>query len=245
MGSDRLRNLRQPNRREVLSGAAALAAVIATRGASIAGPSTAWADEPAAGGVAPEEALRLLVEGNARYVSGDIRHKDFSVGREALVQKQSPHTIVLGCADSRVPPELAFDQGRGDLFVVRVAGNSVDTGLLASIEYAVRFLGTRLVVVLGHSNCGAVDAAIKVVEDDAKLPGHLPELIGELRPAVLAAKGRPGDKLANAIRANVELNVAELAAAKPILAELVSSGRIRVVGGVYDLATGKVEFLGA
>ena len=244
METNRTGLLKSPSRREVLSGAAALAAAIATRGAGV-GPSTAWADEPVAGSVSPDEALRRLVEGNARYVSGAIQHKDFSANREALAQKQAPHTIVLGCADSRVPPELAFDQGRGDLFVVRVAGNAVDTGLLASIEYAVRFLGSRLVLVLGHSNCGALDAAIKVVEDDAKLPGHLPELIGELRPAVLAGKGRPGDRLANSIRANVELNVAELAAAKPILAELVSSGRIRVVGGVYDLATGKVEFLGS
>ena len=141
-----------------------------------------------------------------------------SAGRAARVSAQYPIAAILSCADSRVSPELLFDQGPGDLFVVRVAGNFVHDDGLASLEYAVKILGVPLLIVLGHTNCGAVDAAIKVVKEGAELPGHLPELIESIKPAVIAAQaGHPADLLATAIEENVKLNVKRLHADEPIV----------------------------
>jgi carbonic anhydrase len=190
-----------------------------------------------------DQALELLMEGNARYVSGNTNLRDFAADRAALAEGQAPLAVILGCADSRVAPELAFDQSRGQLFVLRVAGNSLNIDNLASMEYALEILGTPLIMVLGHSACGAVGAAIKVVEDDAQLPGHLPDLIDPIKPAVQAVRGRGGDLLENAIEENVRLNVARVVSAGPIVSRRVGDGLVRVVGGVYDLATGKVELV--
>ena len=154
----------------------------------------------AAAGPAPsasitgDQSLRLMMEGNARYRANHSHARDFAVGRAARVATHRPIASVLSCSDARVGPEFVFDQGPGDLFVVRVAGNVLLDEGLASLEYAARFLGSPLVFVLGHSGCGAVEAAIKVVQDNATLPGHLPELIDRLKPAVLAARGsKPGE----------------------------------------------------
>jgi carbonic anhydrase len=176
-------------------------------------------------------------------VSGNTNLRDFAADRAALAEGQAPLAVILGCADSRVAPELAFDQSRGQLFVLRVAGNTLNVDNLASMEYALEILGTPLIMVLGHSACGAVGAAIKVVEDDAELPGHLPDLIDPIKPAVQAVRGRGGDLLANAIEENVRLTVARVASAGPIVSRRVGNGLVRVVGGVYDLATGKVELV--
>jgi carbonic anhydrase len=141
-------------------------------------------------------------------------------------------------------PDLVFDQSPGDLFVVRLAGNFLDDDGLASLEYAVKFLGAPLLVVVGHTNCGAVDAAIKVVKERAELPGHLPELIKAIEPAVIAAHARhPSDLLAAAIEENVKLNVKRMYDDKPILSEALAAKKIAAVGGVYDIATGKVNML--
>jgi len=191
----------------------------------------------------PGEALARLKRGNERYVEGVTKRVDFAAEREALAGGQNPFAGILSCADSRIAPEYAFDSGRGDLFVVRVAGNFVARDGLASFEYAVKFLGTPLLVVLGHDKCGAIDAAIKVVKDGAELPGHLPHLVSNLEAAVKKAETEPGDLLANAIRENVLLNIEELKTASPILSEYVHSGKVQVVGGVYKLATGKVEWV--
>jgi carbonic anhydrase len=143
-----------------------------------------------------------------------------------------------------VSPELAFDQGPGDIFVVRLAGNFLNEDGFASLEYAVKFLGAPLIMVLGHTNCGAVDAAIKVVKENAELPGHLPELIKSIEPAVIAAHGRhPSDLLAAAIEENVRLNVKRLIDDAPIMSDALATKRIAVSGGVYDLATGKVGLI--
>ncbi|CAN7252810.1 carbonic anhydrase [Devosia sp. LjRoot3] len=201
----------------------------------------AFAQEQA---VSPDEALKRLVEGNARYVAGERTNIDFSVGRAARALTQRPFAAILSCADSRVAPELAFDQGPGDLFVVRVAGNFVNDDGLASLEYAINFLETPLIMVLGHSNCGAVDAAIKVVRDGLALPGHLPDMIESIRPAAETALAQsPSDPLGLAITTNVQNAVIRLETAEPILAARVKSSGLRIVGAQYDLETGQVTLL--
>lgn len=196
------------------------------------------------GAVTADQALALLMEGNARYVSGETQPRNFAADRAALAEGQAPFAVILGCADSRVAPELAFDQSRGQLFVLRVAGNTLNVDMLASMEFALAVLGTPLIMVLGHSACGAVGAAIKVVEDNEPLPGHLPDLIDPIKPAVEAVRDRGGDLLANAIEENVRLTKAKIEAAGPIVSGMIADGKAKVVGGVYDLATGKVELIG-
>lgn len=208
------------------------------------GPAMAQAAGTPANAIGPDEALKRLVDGNARYAANTAANKDFSAGRAARAESQHPFAAIVSCADSRVAPELAFDQGPGELFVVRVAGNFVNTDGLASLEYGVKFLGIPLIMVLGHTNCGAVDATIKVLKDNAELPGHLPELVNSIKPAVeVAKKAGSDDLLDRAITENVRHNVAELNKAEPIVSRLVGDGRVKVVGGVYDLATGKVALV--
>lgn len=193
--------------------------------------------------LSPDEAWTRLKKGNGRYVDGGMNQQDFSAERNVLKGGQNPFAGILSCADSRVAPEYVFDAGLGDIFIVRVAGNFAEEDGIASFEYAVKFLGTPLLVVLGHEKCGAVDAAIKTVKDGAELPGHLPHLVEHIAPAVKAAMAEPGDLLANAIRENVRLNVERLKTASPILSDYVSSGKVRVVGGIYKLKDGRVEWL--
>src|SRR5262249_58858291 len=150
-----------------------------------------------------------------------------------LAEGQAPLAVIVGCADARVAPELIFDQGVGDLFVVRVAGNVVSgagASVKGSIEYAVAELGVRLVLVLGHSHCGAVKAAVKHIEANDALPGSVGDLVAAIRPAAAAAKGRPGDPPHNALRAHVERGVERLKGLEPTLAGPVRAGQGRVVG---------------
>jgi len=193
--------------------------------------------------LSPDAALDRLVKGNARYVAGDTTRHDFKNEREPLVTGQNPFAGILSCADSRIAPEYCFDAGRGDIFVCRVAGNFASDEIVASFEYAVQVLNTPLIVVLGHDACGAVDATIKSVKDGTVLPGHLPSLVAAISPAVKAAQGEPGNLLDNAIRRNVMLNVDKLKAAGPIVSKFVDDKKVRIVGGVYKLASGKVELL--
>jgi carbonic anhydrase len=188
----------------------------------------------------PDRALRELIAGNKRYVAAKVMRPHQAPTRRADVAKgQHPFAIVLGCADSRVPPEIVFDQGLGDLFVVRVAGNIADDAALASLEYAVEHLGPRLIVVLGHERCGAVDAAVK----GGEAPGHLSSLVTAIAPAVTASQGKPGDRLDHAVRANVARVVEQLRSSEPILAPMVKAGKVQVVGCRYDLDSGAVELL--
>jgi carbonic anhydrase len=191
--------------------------------------------------VTPDQALKLLESGNARYVEGVSRRRAFRHEREALVRGQNPFAGVLSCADSRVAPEYAFDAGLGDLFVCRVAGNFANDDVVASFEYAVANLGAPLIMVLGHDACGAVDATLKSLKDGTTLPGHLPSLVASLAPAVKSSAGLAGDPLANAIRQNVVDNVAKLKSASPILDAAVAQGKLKIVGAIYRLATGRVE----
>ena len=193
--------------------------------------------------ISPDKALRRLMKGNGRYVEGVSRRHDFKSEREALVGGQNPYASILSCADSRIAPEYAFDSGRGDLFVCRVAGNFANDDTVASLEYATAVLNSPLILVLGHDSCGAVDATIKSLRDNTTLPGHMPSLVNALAPAVKAVADQPGDKLANATRRNVLDNVAKLKAATPILSAAATEGKIKIVGGIYRLDTGKVEFV--
>lgn len=193
--------------------------------------------------VSPDAALQRLMKGNDRYVEGVSRRHDFRHEREALVGGQNPYAGILSCADSRIAPEYAFDSGRGDLFVCRVAGNFANSDTIASMEYAVAVLGTPLIMVLGHDSCGAVSATIKSLKDNTTLPGHLPSLVASLAPAVNAVAAKQGDPLDNAIRQNVIDNVANLKIATPILSEAVEQRKIKVVGGIYKLKDGRIEMI--
>ena len=189
--------------------------------------------------------LAKLLEGNKRFVKGKLAHprrkpEDFA----GLAEGQAPLAVIVGCADSRVSPELLFDQGVGDLFVVRIAGNVVNGAgptIKGSIEYGVAELGAPLVLVLGHSQCGAVKAAVKHIDAKDKLPGAIEALVEAIRPAVVKSKGEAGDALENAIRANVAIGVERLKTLDPILTPAVKQGKVKVVGAVYDLKTGAVK----
>jgi carbonic anhydrase len=235
-----MKSLDRSSRRDFVR-AAGLAVGLAT-----AGEVRALAPEEAPSG--PDAVLAQLLEGNRRFMAGQTslltrrRPADFA----ALAEGQAPRTIVLACADSRVAPELIFDQGIGDLFVVRVAGNVVSGAgpvVKGSIEFAVAELGARLIVVLGHSQCGAVKSAAAHIEAGDALPGAIGPLVEIIRPAVARAKDRPGDRLDNAIQANVERCVETLKGLDPILSGLAKSGELKVVGAVYDLKTGEVRML--
>lgn len=227
------------SRRGLLSGGAALLGAAAS-----AFPSAFAQPATPQNAISPDDALKRIMDGNARYAANSVANKDFSAGRAARVTGQYPVAAILSCADSRVSPELAFDQGPGDLFVVRVAGNFVNDDGLASLEYAVKFLNTPLIMVLGHSNCGAVGAAIKVLKEGAKLPGHLQEMVRDIKPAVeIAKRGKPDNLLQASIEENVRLGVRRLTKAKPIVSKLVQDKKVKVVGASYDLASGKVTLL--
>lgn len=193
--------------------------------------------------VSPDAALALLRAGNARYVEGVMKRNDFKAERQSLTMGQNPYAAILSCADSRVAPELAFDSGRGDLFVCRVAGNFANDDIVASFEYAVAELKTPLIMVLGHGACGAVAATIKSLQDKTTLPGHLPSLVTGLTAAVRESEGRPGDLLDNAITQNVIDNVQKLKGTSPILNAAVAQGKLKVVGGIYRLADGRVDIM--
>jgi carbonic anhydrase len=230
----------QQSRRRLLAFCAAAA------GLALVGPAAAKdiaAPPKPQNVVTPDAALALLQKGNERYVEGVSRRHDFKHERDVLSSGQNPYAGVLSCADSRVAPEYAFDSGRGDLFVCRVAGNFANDDVIASFEYAVANLGAPLIMVLGHDSCGAVGAAIKAIKDNATLPGRLPSLVTALAPAVKAVAGQAGDPLANAIRQNVVNNVAALKSASPILDAAVAQGKLKVVGAVYRLADGRVELV--
>jgi carbonic anhydrase len=212
--------------------------LVAAGGARASGPAGTPPDADAV--------LAKLLEGNKRFINGQTslltrkRPQDFA----ELAEGQAPSAVIVACADSRVAPELIFDQGVGDLFVVRVAGNVV-TGagpvIKGSIEFAVAELGCRLIVVIGHSRCGAVKAAIAHIDANDSLPGSIGGLVDVIKPAVSDAAGKPGDKLDNVIRANVRKCVETIKGLDPILSKAARSGDLKVVGAVYELKTGVVD----
>lgn len=198
------------------------------------------ADAPST--VNAEEALKLLQGGNERFVAGklnSVTSEELTQRRAELSKGQKPFAVVVCCSDSRVGPEIVFDQELGNIFVVRTAGQVLDAAGIGSVEYAVAHLGSPLLVVLGHEHCGAVAAAVA----DAKEPGHIADVIKAIRPAVEKTKEMKGSAVDNAVRANVQDIVAQLKKTGPILSEKVKAGGLKVVGGVLSLGSGKVEMV--
>lgn len=190
----------------------------------------------------PKLHLDDLMAGNARFAAGTPTAQQATAAGAEMAIGQAPYATILSCSDSRVPVETVFDHGPGDIFVVRVAGNFVNDDGLASIEFAVAKLQSVLVMVLGHSGCGAVDAAIASLEG-ATFPGHIGRLAEAVAPAAVAAKAQAGDWFRNTIAQNVRANVDALTARSAILADAVATGKLMVVGAVYDIHSGTVELL--
>jgi carbonic anhydrase len=211
---------------------------------SIAYAQKAKAPPKPANVLSPDGAFNRLMAGNGRYVAGATKRHDFKTERETLTMGQNPYAAILSCADSRIAPEYAFDSARGDLFVCRVAGNFANDDVIASFEYGIAVLSCPLLMVLGHSACGAVDATINSIKDNATLPGHLPSLVTALTPAVNASAGQAGNALDNAIKQNVILNVSKLKVATPIIDKAIGDKKVRIVGAVYNLNNGRVEIVG-
>jgi carbonic anhydrase len=212
-----------------------LAALLATL---LIGPRTAPADEHAPA-MSAGQALKLLLEGNQRFIAGKMEHPNQTPARRVETAKgQHPFAAVLACSDSRSAPEIVFDRGLGDIFVARVAGNVADQVVIESLDYSVKHLGVRVVMVLGHRRCGAVIAAVEGHEE----PGDVGPMLRELRPAVEATKGQPGDPVENAVRENVKLVMRKVATSGELSA-MVKSGELKIVGGIYDLDTGTIEML--
>jgi carbonic anhydrase len=192
--------------------------------------------------VEPDKALNRLLDGNRRFIAGklqqpvdrtlvDLRHK--------VAKNQKPFAVIVGCSDSRVPPELVFDVTLGDLFVVRTAGEVVETVAFGSIEFAIEHLGTRLVVVLGHQHCGAVSAAVS----GATEMGDISNVLKAIQPAVKEVKDQSGDSIENAVRANARNIAKHLQSTGPIIPPRVQAGEVKIVAAYYNLDTGKVEVL--
>lgn len=222
------------SRRTLLQGAVAATALAAMPHPLPALPNT----------MPPSTALQRLMDGNARYMRNQIDMKDFSAGRAARAEAQFPIAAILGCADSRVAPEFVFDRDPGELFVCRLAGNYMNVDVLASLEYGIEVLRAPLIMVLGHTNCGAVKAVLQYEKDRKPLPGHLQMLLDAVSPGVAEAIRQPStDQLNHAIEANVRHNAQRLRQAHPVIAKAVEEKRVDVVSGVYELATGQVRLL--
>jgi carbonic anhydrase len=189
--------------------------------------------------LSPDEALQKLIEGNQRFVRHQLQHPDQTEARvHEVAQAQHPFATVLSCADSRVPAEIVFDQGIGDIFDVRIAGNIVTPESIGSLEYAVALLGTPVLMVLGHERCGAVTAAVQ----NEPLPGKIGTFVEAIRPAVERVKQQPGDAVDNAVTANVQYQI-ELLQQSSLITERSKSGQLKIVGGRYDLDTGTVQLI--
>ena len=222
--------------------------------AGLAGVSTAvagsrWfaaaaADDYSATPTVPaDQGLQMLMEGNKRFVAGNLTSlSNLAQDREAVTIGQSPFAVVVSCSDSRVPPELVFDQTFGQLFVIRTAGQVIDEAARGSIVYGVDYLKAPLLLVLGHSGCGAAEAAVAAIQG-ATIPGYAYRFAEGIGPAVRSVLDQPGDLVDNAVRANITMGVEQLRTAEPDLAAAVRSGQLTVAGGYYDLASGEVSIL--
>ena len=231
-------------RRGALGSLAALAAIgsAATAPRALAQEAPA-PSHPAGTELTPDEALELLKQGNAEFrMDAPYRAANTRDRRLEIAAGQKPFAVLVGCSDLRVSPEILFGRGLGELFIIRVAGNTVDLTELGSVEYAVAHLGVPLIVVLGHERCGAVLAAIEVVENNATFEGRIGDMVEPIIPAVLSVRDEPGDKVSNAVHANVRRVAGRLLVTSEIIKERVDAGEVKVVCGYYDLDDGVVEF---
>lgn len=213
--------------------------------ASIAAPQVFAADAPKTS-LTADQALAILKEGNAKSLTDSpLRAVQGRARRLEIARGQAPFAVLVSCSDSRVPPEVLFGRGLGELFIVRNAGNTVDTVALGSIEYAIAVLGVPLIVVLGHERCGAVDAALSVVEKNTVFPGSLNQMIEPILPAALMARstGAKGEALLDAaVRENIRRVVNRIKNSEPVLMNPIKTGKVKVVGARYDLDDGEVDF---
>ena len=225
-----------PSRRRFLT----VAAVAALAGCADSTPVQGGTKPPSPTVADGNQALARLMGGNARFVAERDEELDEGIARRIAVSKgQHPFATILGCVDSRVPIELVFDQGLGDLVVVRSAGEALDHSVTGSVEFGVAELYTPLLMVLGHQRCGALDATIKALDATHREAGAIGYLVDTLAPAVRQVAGQPGDRLTNAIHANVDLVLAKLRQS-PVIGPLERSGKLKLVGAYYELDTGKV-----
>src|SRR5215218_1699204 len=201
------------------------------------------ADDAATPSVPADQGLQMLIDGNKRFVAGNMTSlSNLAQDRDAVATGQSPFAVIVCCSDSRVPPEIVFDQTFGQLFVVRTAGQVIDEAARGSIVYGVDYLKAPLLLVLGHSGCGAVEAAVAALQG-ATIPGYAYRFAEGIGPAVQSVLDQPGDLVDNAVRANITMGVEQLRTAEPDLAAAVRNGQLTVAGGYYDLATGEVSIL--
>jgi carbonic anhydrase len=229
-----------PGRRAFL-GAAAAAGVLSAAAMPAGGARAA--DPTSKTTLTPDQALRLLKDGNDNYrTDAAYRGVQSRERRIELARGQAPFCVLVGCSDSRVPPELLFGRGLGELFIVRNAGNTVDTAALGSIEYGAGVLGCPLIVVLGHERCGAVAAALEVVEKNTTFPGVIGELIQPILPAVLSVRGRSGDWLDDAVSENAKRVARRLKTQSTVLQDALRAGRLKIVAARYDLDDGDVDW---
>lgn len=228
-------NLSRRNSLKFVAGAIGTGILAARVGADLAAPEPAIAQND----LTPDAALKNLMDGNKRFVDKKRKSPNQDLPRLLEVAiAQKPFAAILGCADSRFPSEIIFDQGLGDLFVCRVAGNVATPEEIGSLEFGTLVLGAKVLVVVGHKRCGAVDATIK----GAQVPGQIGSLLDAIRPAVESSKGQTGDRLENASKANVVLQATRLKAS-PVISKLIEENKLKVVGGYYDLDTGAVSIL--
>jgi carbonic anhydrase len=234
------------SRRGLLSAAGSTGIAAALAGGGLAGAADAWAgDQPGSYPTSQAAALKLLMEGNERWARGRPRHPHQSVAwRHHVAGHQEPFATVVSCIDSRVPPEIVFDRGLGDLFVIRTGAQTLDDlVVLGSVEFGPDgYPSARLIFVLGHARCGAVTAAISAIESGKRAPGHIQAVVDALRPAYHVAVRQPGDLVDNMIRAQTKLTVQRLKR-DPLLRRLIVSDGLRIVGGHYDLDTGVVKII--
>ncbi|MEW6494375.1 MAG: carbonic anhydrase [Cyanobacteriota bacterium] len=217
------------------AGAVGTGVLTAGLGSKLAFPEPAIAQED----MTPEQALQKLMDGNKRFINGKRQSPNQTFARLQEVAKgQKPFASILSCADSRVPSEIVFDQGFGDLFICRVAGNVATPEEIGSLEYGTLVLGTKVLMVVGHKKCGAVDATIK----GAQVPGQIASLIDAIKPALERSKGKTGDNFDNTVKANVLVQIDKLKES-PVISQLVEEGKLIVVGGYYDLDTGEISMV--